>query len=242
MWKTLIAAAAVTMAVSGPASAVTVLGTGTGSLIGNDLTDLGNDGNENAYSDTNRAGFDADFFSNVEPGFQGGEFAFNVFDNQLGPGNAKFCCNFPGGNPVIIGAMFDSAFELTSFTLSSANDVPNRDPIVWQIEGSNNTTSGLDGDWDPIFVRNGTVSDWASRLQVNHYAPENGDTFLTSEGFSAFRLVISDTIAGTGGGANVQVGELELFGVAQVLLPPAILLLLGAVGMLGAMRRREVSV
>jgi hypothetical protein len=54
---------------------------GTESLLGNDLTDLGDDGDETAYSPPDLAGFDADFFSSDEPGFGGGEFAFNVFDN-----------------------------------------------------------------------------------------------------------------------------------------------------------------
>lgn len=63
-----------------------VLGTGTGSLIGGDLTDPENDGNPEADE-----GYNAKFSSSEEPGFAGGENAFNVFDNQLGGGNAKWC-------------------------------------------------------------------------------------------------------------------------------------------------------
>ncbi len=63
-----------------------VLGTGTGSLIGGDLTDPEDDGQPDADE-----GYNAIFTSSEEPGFGGGEFAFNVFDNQLGPGNAKWC-------------------------------------------------------------------------------------------------------------------------------------------------------
>lgn len=63
-----------------------VLGTGTGSLIGGDLTDPEDDGQPDADE-----GYNATFTSSEEPGFGGGEFAFNVFDNQLGPGNAKWC-------------------------------------------------------------------------------------------------------------------------------------------------------
>ena len=63
-----------------------VLGTGTGSLIGGDLTDPEDDGQPDVDD-----GYNAIFSSSEEPGFGGGEFAFNVFDNQLGPGNAKWC-------------------------------------------------------------------------------------------------------------------------------------------------------
>ncbi len=63
-----------------------VLGTGTGSLLGGDLTDPENDGNPEAD-----VGYNAKFTSSEEPGFAGGENAFNVFDNQLGGGNAKWC-------------------------------------------------------------------------------------------------------------------------------------------------------
>ena len=68
------------------AHAEKVLGTGTDSLLGGDLTDPEDDG----APDTND-GYNAIFTANEEPGFGGGEFAFNVFDNRLGPGNDKWC-------------------------------------------------------------------------------------------------------------------------------------------------------
>ena len=68
------------------AHAEKVLGVGTDSLLGGDLTDPEDDGDPEADN-----GYDAIFTANDEPGFAGGEFAFNVFDNVLGPGNAKWC-------------------------------------------------------------------------------------------------------------------------------------------------------
>ena len=68
------------------AQAEEVLGTGTGALLGGDLTDPEDDGNPEANE-----GYNAIFTANEEPGFGGGEFAFNVFDNRLGPGNDKWC-------------------------------------------------------------------------------------------------------------------------------------------------------
>ncbi len=68
------------------AQAEEILGVGTDSLLGGDLTDPEDDGLPDADE-----GYDAIFTSSEEPGFGGGEFAFNVFDNQLGGGNAKWC-------------------------------------------------------------------------------------------------------------------------------------------------------
>ncbi len=63
-----------------------ILGVGTDSLIGGDLTDPEDDGAPDADE-----GYNATFTANDEPGFGGGEFSFNVFDNLLGGGNAKWC-------------------------------------------------------------------------------------------------------------------------------------------------------
>ena len=68
------------------AQAEEVLGTGTAALLGGDLTDPEDDGAPDADE-----GYNAIFSANEEPGFGGGEFAFNVFDNILGGGNAKWC-------------------------------------------------------------------------------------------------------------------------------------------------------
>ena len=68
------------------AQAEKILGTGTGSLLGGDLTDPEDDGDPEADK-----GYNAIFSANDEPGFGGGESAFNVFDNRLGPGNDKWC-------------------------------------------------------------------------------------------------------------------------------------------------------
>ena len=76
------------------AQAAKVLGTGTKSLLGGDLTDPEDDGNPEEDKKYN-----AEFTANDEPGFGGGEFSFNVFDNILGPNNDKWCCGKEGGIP-----------------------------------------------------------------------------------------------------------------------------------------------
>src|SRR5688572_10447711 len=111
------------------ANAFTILGVGTGALLGSDLTDPENNGDPEA-----NANYNATFSASEEQGFGGGEAAFNVFDNQVGGGNMKWCCgdgnNFPA-NPISIDATLTTAHVLTHFTLTSGNDSPERDPRVW---------------------------------------------------------------------------------------------------------------
>ena len=66
------------------AQASEVLGTGTDALLGGDLTDPEDDG----LPDKDEK-YNAKFSANNEPGFGGGEFSFNVFDNRLGPSNGQ---------------------------------------------------------------------------------------------------------------------------------------------------------
>ncbi len=191
-----------------PTHAFEVLGVGTESLLGDDLTDIDNDGDQLLYAAPDELGFfDAEFFSSDEPGFEGGEFAFNVFDNILGPGNDKWCCGT--SFPQIVGADFrnthDASFLLTHFTVSSANDVPERDPRVWTIEGSN------DGEcWETIFIQSDPAASlWTERLQVIEFR-EGEDYDEQERAYSMFRMVTLAT--GLAGGAFFQIGEIEFFG------------------------------
>jgi hypothetical protein len=184
------------------AQAEEVLGTGTGELLGGDLTDPEDDGNPEADE-----GYNAIFTSNEEPGFGGGEFAFNVFDNVLGPGNDKWCCGPGGGIPdegLWVTAELEEPHRLTHFTVSSANDVPARDPTVWEIQGSNDGTN-----FTTIFSHDGD-SFWDQRLQVVRF--DAGDDFeVQSTGYKFIRFVCFDTAANPAG-AYYQVGEIEYFG------------------------------
>ena len=184
------------------AHAEKVLGVGTDSLLGGDLTDPEDDGNPEADD-----GYNAIFTANEEPGFAGGEFAFNVFDNTLGPGNAKWCCGVGGGIPdegLHVTAEFEDIYALTHFTVSSANDVPGRDPTVWEVQGSN------DGEeFTTIFSHDGD-SFWDQRLQVVLF--EAGEDYdVQKEGYRFFRHVTFDTALNPGG-AYFQIGEIEFFG------------------------------
>ncbi len=181
-----------------PASlqALTVLGTGTGALLGGDLTDPEDDGN-----DGNGSGFNwLSTAASSENNF-GGEGALDVFDNQIGSGNTKWCCSAP---PQWVAVQLDKPYVLTHFTLAAGNDVPSRDPNIWSIEGSNDGTN-----WTPIYQWTSGVSPFSNRLEVIRF-DGNGQDFVSPAPFSWFRYRVTSTDSGH------QINELELFGVPVV--------------------------
>ena len=202
------------------AVAETILGTGTAALLGNDLTDLGDDGDEGAYAPPNLAGFDAEFFSSDEPGFGGGEFAFNVFDNQVGGGSTKWCCGT--AFPQIVGAVFDTTYTLTHFTVTSGNDTDARRPRVWQIQGSNDGVQ-----WTDIFSQdNPNAPLWNAHDQVIRF--DSGTDFDVPAAYSQFRMKTDAT--GATAGAFFQLNEIEFFGTV---IPEPSSMVLGLIGFLG---------
>lgn len=176
---------------------IEIVGTGTGALLGGDLTDPEDDGDE-ALGEDDPSWNWVSIDSNDEPGFEGGEFSYNLFDNTLGGGNAKWCCTGASEEePLQLTVEFDLPHLITHFTISSANDVPARDPLDWQILGSN------DGEnFTPIFTQSDDEALWTDRLQViriNLPAPSPPYKFI--------RYEVTRT-----GNANHQMGELEYFG------------------------------
>jgi len=179
---------------AGSAQAVTVRGWGTGSLVGHDLTDPENDGRTQEYINYN-----AVFRSSVEPYF-GAEGAFNVFDNRVGAGDDKWCCDMNGWVEADFG---DKRYQLTSFTAASANDYAERDSDKWQILGSND---GI--NYTVIFSYDVPgVSPWGgSRYQVNEYTA--GTDYALPAAYSIFRYQTFSVVSGSAH----QLAELEFFG------------------------------
>lgn len=179
-----------------PSFALTVLGTGSGALLGGDLTDPENDGN-----DSNGTGFNwLSTAASSENNF-GGEGALDVFDNQVGSGSTKWCCTGP---PQWVAVELAQPYVLTHFTIAAGNDVAQRDPTTWAIEGS------LDGSaWTPIFQWNNGTSPFSNRLEVIRFDGD-GQDFATPAPYSWFRYHVTGTDNGH------QINELEFFGVPVV--------------------------
>ena len=184
------------------AQAEEILGVGTDALIGGDLTDPEDDGAPDLDENYN-----AIFSANDKPGFGDRELAFNVFDNILGGGNAKWCCGPADGIPdegLHVTAEFEKVHALTHFTVSSGNDAAGRDPTAWEVQGSN------DGDnFTTIFSHDG-ASFWTERLQVIRF--DAGEDFdVQTTGYQFFRYVIFNTALNPNG-AYFQLSEIEYFG------------------------------
>lgn len=218
----------------GVAHGAVSLGTGSGALIGNDLTDRDDVNDETAYDvhtgGSNFAGFDGTFSASEEEGFGGGEFAFNVFDNDVGGGSAKWCCG-DDPFPMHVTVEFDQPVILTRFTVASSNDTPARDPRVWQLLGSNDGIG-----FSPIFSQNNPgAALWTQRNEVLRFDGYGADFALPGE-FRFFRLNTDAT--GATSGAKFAINEIELFGL---LVPePSMVMLLG-LGFFGVVAHRRRS-
>ncbi len=177
---------------------IEILGVGTEALLGGDLTDPENDGNEDAGSADSSWNWKA-ITSSVEPGFGGGEFSFNIFDNKVGGGNDKWCCDDPTeAKPVWVAVEFANPVSLTHFTLASGNDTPGRDATKFQIQGSNDGTS-----YTPIFVHDNSTPLWTDvRNQVIKVTLP-----IPSVLFRYIRYYATETPA-----TLHQIGEIEYFG------------------------------
>jgi hypothetical protein len=175
---------------------IEILGVGADSLLGGDLTDPEDDGDEDAGPDDSSWNW-VSIDSNIEPGFGGGENSFNIFDNKVGGGNDKWCCDDPSeDNPYWVVVEFGNPAVITHFTMTSGNDTPDRDPTIFMIQGSNDGTNFSD-----IFAYN-DVSFFDARNQV---------ALITlgepSEPYKFIRYFVVETP-----GTLHQLNEIEYFG------------------------------
>jgi hypothetical protein len=219
-------AALLVLALAAPAQAFMVLGTGTTALLGHDATDRNETGSEACVVDGGNplsCGFSATFGSNDEPGFEGNESAFNVFDNAVGENNKKWCCDrFGLDDPntlevetdgVYVQAQFATPIVLHAFTIATGNDVqPGRDPDVWRIQGSNDGVTYTD-----IFVydHDGT-SPFTAANQVLLF--QAGTDYTLPVAYSIIRYRMQSTVANDAH----HLSELEFFDQPVELTPGVI--------------------
>jgi hypothetical protein len=176
------------------------LGTETAALIGGDLTDPDNNGRDEAGAGTDPSWNWVSIDSSVEPDFNTGEAAFNVFDNKVGGGDDKWCCDDPQpGTPVWIAVEFAVPYSITHFTLTTGNDTRDRDPNDWQIQGSNDGTT-----YSPIYTFQESSASWASDTRDEVWK------FTLPSPSAPYKFI--RYIAFATPGSLHQINELEYFG------------------------------
>lgn len=178
------------------------LGTGDSALLGGDITDYENNGNDGTAAGS---GFDwqsinatsENYFSNPAPNQNEG--AYDVFDNKTGGGGAKWCCN---AAPQAVTVEMEYPVKLTHFTVTSSNDAPQRDPRVWAIQASNDGVTFTD-----IFAYSDTTKPvWTLRDEVVRF-----DLPASLPTYRWFRY----SVTSTGSTTEHALGEIEYFGVSQ---------------------------
>ena len=179
-------------------NAKVILGTGTSSLIGGDLTDPEDDGVDGTDGAAGNWNWTSILASSENAWISEG--AYNVFDNQVGGGDMKWCCEGPTQS---IYVQFSTTYVLTHFTITSGNDAGGRDPDQWEIQGSNDGSN-----WTTIFEYDDDgTSPFTARSQVIRYNG-SGDDFDTPDAYSYFRYIVTSVVSGS----MHQINELEFFG------------------------------
>ncbi|MBE7503495.1 MAG: discoidin domain-containing protein [Verrucomicrobiales bacterium] len=187
-----------------PGVAVEILGVGAEFLLGGDLTDPENDGLDELGAADDPSWNWKSISASHEPDFEGGENAFNIFDNKVGGGNDKWCCDDPTpDNPVWVAVEFDRPYRLTHFTVTSGNDTPTRDPTHWAIQGS---TDGV--NYTDIYLFYDTLVPWTERNQVVKFTLP-----VPAAPYNWFRYIAYETPADLH-----QINEIEYFGIVGELV------------------------
>lgn len=128
---------------------------------------------------------------------------FNTITHE-GPGNlndksvlTKYCTVI-NGNTLWIRYNSPEAVKVHKYTLCSANDAPERDPVNWTLYGSNDGNT-----WDVLDARNNQFFN--SRHNTMEYSANS------SKAYTSFRLSITKI----GSGSVFQIAEWQLFAAPQ---------------------------
>lgn len=130
-------------------------------------------------------------------GINNAETPAMAIDNNL---TTKFCANINPAGTVWLRYRLREPIVLTSYSISSANDAPERDPRTWRLQGSSDgrTWTDLDSRTDELFP---------SRYLTRTYDVEPADT-----AFTWFRLYVQQRRDADA--AVFQIAEWQLYGHA----------------------------
>lgn len=137
------------------------------------------------------------------------ETSDKAFDNLMTSGSFSKWCDIEapnGGTVPYVAIMYDfagaTAYNITSYTITSGNDAPGRDPKDWKLQGCQGTcpVTGGTGGWVDLDTQ--TNQTFASRYQTNTYNFTNGTAY------QQYRLRVT---ANNGDTTYTQITELQLF-------------------------------
>jgi len=99
---------------------------------------------------------------------------------------------------------------VTGLTLTTANDVPGRDPIAFELSGSN---EGIDGPYE--LIASGEVVDFAQEVEWPRFTMNATPISFDNDVAYAHYQIIFTAIRGPVGGSvnSMQIAEVELLGV-----------------------------
>ncbi|MFC4699996.1 di-heme oxidoredictase family protein [Glaciecola siphonariae] len=112
-----------------------------------------------------------------------------LFDNNV---NSKYL-TFSSSTWVQV-KINEAAYTAKRYTLTSANDAAQRDPLNWELRGSNNGV-----DWVSLDNRNG--EDFPNRFQTRSFSINN------DQAYQYYRIDMSNNSSNL-----IQIAELEIFG------------------------------
>jgi hypothetical protein len=122
------------------------------------------------------------------------ETMYEAFDNLTGTKWLDFSPTYSWIQYQYAGS---TTFVVTEYTLTSANDYPARDPMDWNILGSNDNGS----TWDTLDARTGEL--FTARFQTRSFQ------FANSTAYNIYRLEITQ-VRDLGGANSTQLAEIEL--------------------------------
>jgi hypothetical protein len=123
-----------------------------------------------------------------QTGSPAGEEYVNLIDNNI---NTKYLTFNASG---WIQYQAPASYIVTNYTITAANDFPERDPLSWTLQGSNNGSN-----WTTIDTRSN--EDFPNRFQTRAFS------FSNSTGYTYYRFNMNNN-----SGTVLQLAEIELFG------------------------------
>lgn len=176
---------------------------GLNNLVGGDLTDPENNGNSSAPNEATGLNFNWSAIAASSNGTFAGEGAYNVFDNAVGVSGSKWLGTLNTTTPPWLRTTFPAMTSLSRVTITSGNDAPDRDPKIWELQGSNDGTT-----WTRLFRWEYGVP-WAIGERNHTYSL----TFpKKTYPYRQIRFQIFGTFSGTTSGLTFQLDELEYIG------------------------------